>query len=140
MTRSVDHDVASVRDCSGHLLSESGVGGVGATRHGEQRHLQLVEAVAITQRRMVEIFTVLSRLGAAAHPREPQPLMDSPELARIFAAHPEVIRCDPVEASRILRALTLSMTHPMIAGEQATPEKIVEVVLHGIGRCGGSDR
>ena len=45
---------------------------------------QLVEAVAITQRRMVEIFTVLSRLGPAAHPREPRPLMDSPELARIF--------------------------------------------------------
>ena len=95
---------------------------------------QLVEAVAITQRRMVEIFTVLSRLGPAAHPRQPQPLMDSPELARIFAGHPQAIRCDPAEASRILRALTLSMTHPMIAGEQASPERIVEVVLHGIGR------
>ena len=34
--------------------------------------------------------------------------------------------------------LTLSMTHPMIAGEQATPEKIVEVVLYGIGRGEGS--
>ena len=101
-------------------------------------HDQLVEAVAITQRRMVEIFTVLSRLGPAAHSREPRPLMDSPELTRIFAARPDAIAVDPAEASRVLRALTISMTHPMIAEEQASPERIVQLALHGIGNRDGS--
>ena len=83
---------------------------------------------------------MLSRLGPAAHPRTPKPLMDSAETVRIFTAYADEISCDPVEASRVLRALTLSLTHPMITDEQATPEKVVQLVLHGIGRRNGTER
>ena len=94
---------------------------------------RLVEAVRLMQRRTVEIFTVLSQLGPSSHSHPPRPMSDSPGLAAIFASEPDAVRTDPVTASRILRAFTLSMTHPMIAVEQASADQIVEVVLHGIG-------
>jgi hypothetical protein len=34
----------------------------------------------------------------------------------------------------MLRALTLSLTHPMLAGEPDDPARIVDVLLHGIRR------
>ena len=45
MTRSVDRYVGPIRGCVCHLAGESGVGGVIGSRDGEQRQLQLAEAV-----------------------------------------------------------------------------------------------
>ena len=95
---------------------------------------RLVAATDVIQRRVVELWTILSRLGAAARHRAGHPMTDSPELAALFESASEQIRIEPAAAARMLRALTLSLTHPMIVGEPATAEEIVAVVLHGIER------
>ena len=50
-----------------------------------------------------------------------------------FAAHPGKLTVAPAAAARMLRALTLSLTHPMLADEPAEPVEIVDTLLHGIG-------
>jgi len=93
----------------------------------------LVEATELIQRRVVDVWTLLSHLGPKRHHQVSRPMTDSPALAGIFAAHAERIRVDPTVAARHLRALTLSLTHPMIAAEQAEASAIVDTLLHGIG-------
>jgi AcrR family transcriptional regulator len=94
---------------------------------------QLVEATRLIQRRVVDVWTLLSHLGPKRHQQVGRPSTDSPALAAIFLAHAERIRVEPDAAARLLRALTLSLTHPMIAIEPADPADIVDTVLHGIG-------
>ena len=60
------------------------------------------------------------------------PLADSPALAEIFMARDD-LRSDPLEAARMLRALTFSLTHPMLAAEPTPAADIVDLFLHGVG-------
>jgi AcrR family transcriptional regulator len=94
---------------------------------------QLVEATELIQQRVVDVWTLLSHLAPKRHEQVRRPMTDSPALAAIFAAHPDRIRVEPNVAARHLRALTLSLTHPMIAAEQADASEIVDTVLHGVG-------
>jgi hypothetical protein len=61
------------------------------------------------------------------------PLADSPALAEIFLARDD-LRIEPLEAARMLRALALSLTHPMLAGEPTPAADIVDLLLHGLVR------
>jgi AcrR family transcriptional regulator len=94
---------------------------------------QLVEATVLIQRRVVDVWTILSHLGPKRHHQVGRPMTDSPALTAIFAAHPDRIRVEPAAAARLLRALTLSLTHPMIAAEASEASDIVDTVLHGVG-------
>jgi AcrR family transcriptional regulator len=94
---------------------------------------QLVEATVLIQRRVVDVWTLLSHLGPKRHGQVSRPMTDSPALTAIFAAHAERIRIEPARAARMLRALTLSLTHPMIAAEASAASDIVDTVLHGVG-------
>jgi len=53
----------------------------------------------------------------------------------LFEAHRERLTVDPIVAARLLRALTLSTTHPLIAAEPMSPEEIRELFLHGVAAC-----
>ena len=93
---------------------------------------QLIAATEIMQRRTVEVWTLLS--SVAPRPDRPaRPIVVSPALAAIYAAHPDEIRVDPFEAAHFHRALTLALTHPMMSAAPATPAAIVTTLLHGIG-------
>lgn len=94
---------------------------------------QLVEATVLIQRRVVEVWTLLSHLGPKRHDRSSRPTTDSPALTAIFAAHADRIRIEPARAARMLRAFALSLTHPMIAAEPSAASDIVDTVLHGVG-------
>lgn len=94
---------------------------------------QLVAATELIQRRVVDVWTLLSHLSAKRHDQVRRPMTDSPALADIFAAHADRIRVQPIAAARLLRALTMSLTHPMIAAEASTAADIVDTVLHGVG-------
>ncbi len=93
---------------------------------------QLLEATELIQRRVVDVWTLLSHLSAKRHERVRRPMTDSPALAELFAAHHDKIRVEPLVAARRLRALTMSLTHPMIASEASTAAEIVDAVLYGI--------
>lgn len=93
---------------------------------------RLVAATEVIQRRIVDIWRLLSQIGHHDHDRH-RPLPTSPALAALLAAEPERLRVDPVEAARVLRALTLSLTHPMLTPEPHTADDIVDMFLHGVG-------
>ena len=93
----------------------------------------MIEATELIQQRVVDVWTLLSHLGPKRHDQVRRPMTDSPALTAIFAAHPEQIRVDPLVAARLLRALTMSLTHPMIAAEASAASEIVDTVLHGVG-------
>jgi AcrR family transcriptional regulator len=93
---------------------------------------QLVEATELIQQRVVDVWTLLSHLSPKRHDQVRRPMTDSPALVAIFDAHRERLRVEPAVAARHLRALTLSLTHPMIAGEAAAAADIVDTVLHGV--------
>jgi AcrR family transcriptional regulator len=92
---------------------------------------QLVEAVGIMQRRLVDILRLVSSVGDAGG--LPPPPADFVGLARIFAAQQSHLRTDPLTSARQLRALTLAVSHPVLCGsEPITPREIVTLLLDGI--------
>ncbi len=94
---------------------------------------QLIEATELIQQRVVDVWTLLSHLGPKRHEQVRRPMTDSPALTAVFEAHAEHIRVEPLVAARLLRALTMSLTHPMIAAEASEASDIVDTVLHGVG-------
>jgi AcrR family transcriptional regulator len=96
---------------------------------------QLEQAVDLIQRRIVDVWQLLSKLHRhRRHAVRPTPLGDSPALTSLFAAAPGRIRIEPAEAAALLRALTLALTHPMFVAEARPPAEIVDQFLHGAAR------
>jgi AcrR family transcriptional regulator len=88
-------------------------------------------AVQILQQRVVDIWRLSSSIGARAQDKVRRPIPDSDALVRLFEANRNRIGVEPTLAARLLRAFTLSVTHPMLAGEPMLPVEIVELFLHG---------
>src|SRR5690242_20803312 len=92
----------------------------------------LVAASVIMQQRVIDIWRVVSSVGTRFHEMTRRPMVDSGALVQLFEAHRDRITVEPIVAARLLRALTLSTTHPMLAGEPHTPEALVDLFLHGV--------
>jgi AcrR family transcriptional regulator len=103
---------------------------------------QLICAVEIMQRRVEEVWQLISIMGLT--PPSPVPPAGAPKTTptldggqRRFAALLEPfrhdLRCDVEQAARLLRMMTFAGTHPRIAdGMPLTAAEIVAVVLDGI--------
>jgi AcrR family transcriptional regulator len=98
----------------------------------------LAAAVVIMQQRVIDIWRVASSVGTRFHEVTRRPMADSDALVRMFEANRAQITVEPIVAARLLRALTLSTTHPMLAGEPRTPEELVQLFLHGVAGTGPS--
>lgn len=99
---------------------------------------RLVEATDIFQRRIVGVWRVLSNVGARYHEGPHGPPPDSHGLVALFESAPDLLSVPPVAAARLLRALTMSATHPLLAAEPMSPAEIVDLLLHGIAAEGTS--
>lgn len=99
---------------------------------------QLIAAVEIMQRRVEQVWQLISILGMPAPAQDKPPAAPAPDVAqRRFAAVLEPfrgeLRCDPEQAARLLRMMTFAGTHPRISdGLPLTAAEIVAVVLDGI--------
>lgn len=95
---------------------------------------QLVAATELIQRRIVDLWQLISKLDAHRH-HEPkhQPLPDSAALTALLASGAASISEPPPDAARLLRALTLALTHPLFTPEPSSAAEIVDVFLHGVG-------
>ena len=92
---------------------------------------RLDEAVGIMQRRLMDIWRLVSSLGDPV--TRPAPPHDFVALAEIFATEQHHLRTDPVTAARQLRALTLAVSNPVLfAGAPMPPREIVTLLLDGI--------
>lgn len=93
----------------------------------------LAAAVGLIQQRVIDIWTLTSSVDTRFHKMTRRPMADSDALVRLFVAHRARIAVEPVVAARLLRALTLSTTHPMLAGEPTSADELVHLFLHGVG-------
>lgn len=90
----------------------------------------VVAAVRLVQERTVEIWQLLSALGTHQASGD-RPLPVSSALTELFERYDLTLGAP--EASRLLRALTLALTHPRLTPEAMAPERIASVFLHGVG-------
>jgi AcrR family transcriptional regulator len=93
----------------------------------------LAAAVVIIQQRVIDLWILMSSVGTRFHEMTRRPMTDSDALVRLFASHRAQITVEPLVAARLLRALTLSTTHPMLAGEPKSADELVHLFLHGVG-------
>lgn len=95
---------------------------------------QLIEAVHVIEQRIVDVWALVSSVGQRLRERASRPLVASEALTGLFERQPDTTSVPPADAARHLRALTLSMTHPMLGGVPVTAEQIVDFFLNGVGR------
>jgi AcrR family transcriptional regulator len=93
----------------------------------------LAAAVVILQQRVIDVWRLVSSVGTRFHEMTRRPMTDSDALVRMFETHRAHITVEPIVAARLLRALTLSTTHPMLAGEPTSSDELVQLFLHGVG-------
>ena len=93
----------------------------------------LAAAVVLIQQRVIDIWRLVSSVGTRFHEMTRRPMTDSDALVHLFESHRTQITVEPVVAARLLRALTLSTTHPMLAGEPKSADELVHLFLHGVG-------
>jgi AcrR family transcriptional regulator len=94
----------------------------------------LAAAVVLIQQRVIDIWRLLSSVGTRFHEMTRRPMADSDALVRIFESHRAEINVEPRAAARLLRALTLSTTHPMLADAPRSADELVQLFLHGVGK------
>ena len=100
---------------------------------GKSLEDDVLAAATILQQRVVDVWRLVSSIGPRLHDHARRPAVDSDALVTLFAGHRARLRVEPVVAARLLRALTMSVTHPMLAGEPMSPPEIVQLFLHGVG-------
>ena len=105
---------------------------LGAIADGQSLEDDVLAAAAILQQRVVDIWMLVSSIGPRFHEHARRPAVDSDALVRLFARHRDRLRVEPIVATRLLRALTMSVTHPMLAGEPMSPPEIVQLFLYGV--------
>jgi AcrR family transcriptional regulator len=91
----------------------------------------LVAAVAVLQRRTLDVWRLISSVGPRFHDRIRRPVSESAALVALLKAHRHELRIAPAEAARLLRALTLASSHPMMADKPMAPGRIVDLFLDG---------
>lgn len=94
-------------------------------------------AVEIIRERVVDIWRLLSSVGTRFHEHARRPVTTSDALTSLFAHHRERLAVEPAVAARLLRALTLSVSHPMLAAGAIEPHQLVDIFLHGVARDEG---
>jgi AcrR family transcriptional regulator len=92
----------------------------------------LERAVVIIQQRVVDIWRLVSSVGHRFHQPNRGPHPASEALTELFAANRERLSVEPEPAARLLRALTLAATHPVLVDEPMSPSEIVTLVMYGI--------
>jgi AcrR family transcriptional regulator len=96
---------------------------------------QLTEAVEIVQASMVNIGRLVTAVGApTVFSGRQRPLPALRNMAALFDANRGVVRCSSSEASRLLCAMTMALSHPALIGEHPlAPAEIVSMFLEGVG-------
>jgi AcrR family transcriptional regulator len=102
---------------------------------------RVIAAIEILQRRVEEVWQLISMLGLPPPKRDAPPLprtgpiLDGSQLRLAALLEPlrDELRCVPEQAARLLRLMTFAGTHPRITeGMPLTAAEIVAVVFDGI--------
>lgn len=93
---------------------------------------RLAAAAEIVEDRILRVWRLLSNVRPRLREHAARPLADSPALTALFESERHRLRMDPPQAARTLRALALSLTHPMLSVEPMSPAEVVRLLLRGI--------
>lgn len=99
----------------------------------EQR---LAQAVGIMQRRHAEIWRLVSNIGNRPS-QSKRPLADIAALAELLSTERARLTKTPLTAARLLRALTLASSPPLMAEPGLTAREIVSLFLDGVRKPSG---
>ena len=109
---------------------------------------RLVAAVAILQERLRRVLALFGslRLRKEAHDHDSFRAKQQADnellnnaIAPLIKPDQDQLRLDAIEAASALRAITFSMTHPVLGDQRlAEPQQIVDLVLHGVCRSTSS--
>jgi len=91
---------------------------------------QLEAAVVILQRRLADIWRLISAVGKPDTAQGPP--SESAALTALFRRHADRIVHDPEGAARRMRTVTLAVSHPLLVDEPMSPGEIVSLLLDGI--------
>jgi AcrR family transcriptional regulator len=89
-------------------------------------------AVGTTQRRVGDVWRLLSSVGRRAEDRKRKPMPESRALIRLLEAHRDELSVPPRVAARTLRAMTLALSHPLMVDRPTPPAEIARLYLHGV--------
>lgn len=92
----------------------------------------LDQTIEVLQARTIKIWRLMASVGPRFHERARQPMTDIPAVVAFFERHRHRLSVEPVTAARLLRALTLSTTHPMLVEEPMERDEIASLFLHGV--------
>jgi AcrR family transcriptional regulator len=92
----------------------------------------LEAVVVLLQQRVVDLWRLFSSLGSRFHDPSRRPPVAIEALVSLLDSQRARLAVEPTAAARFLRALTLSVTHPMLVGEPMAPAEIVRLFLHGV--------
>jgi len=102
---------------------------------------RLTAAVAIMQRRVLDIWRLVSAAGVREAPgmKERRGTPELLGLAALFEPERHCLRYDPAAAGRVLRSMTVALSHPaIITGDPMEPDEIASLFLHGARQPGGA--
>jgi AcrR family transcriptional regulator len=96
-------------------------------------------AIAAIQRRVVDIWQLMSAVGPRFQHEKTGPQPPSAALVKLFEAHKERLSVKPVDAAKRLRALTLAVTHPLLNDAPMSSRDVAKQFLYGVharsGKC-----
>jgi AcrR family transcriptional regulator len=91
-------------------------------------------AVEAVQRRADEVWRVLTSVGPRFQDRAKRPRPDSPTLVTLLERHRQELGVTPKAAARMLRGVTLAMSHPAAVDSPAPAREIAPMLLYGISK------
>jgi AcrR family transcriptional regulator len=91
-------------------------------------------AVEAIQRRASEVWRVLTSVGPRFQEHAKRPRPDSPALVSLLERHRDELGVTPKAAARMLRGVTLAMSHPAAVDRPAPAREIAPMLLYGISR------
>jgi AcrR family transcriptional regulator len=98
----------------------------------------LDSAIVAIQRRVTDVWRVMSAVGPRFQENKPGPQPPSPSLVKLFEAHRERLSVKPADAAKRLRAVTLAVTHPMLNDAPLSSREVAKQFLYGVHARSGS--
>lgn len=92
---------------------------------------QVVEAIKAIQQRLADVWHLVSNLSPTLQRQARRPFRPSQAMIQLFERH-DRLTMEPAEAARLLRALVISMNHPLVGGKRTKAADIAEVFLYGV--------
>jgi AcrR family transcriptional regulator len=92
----------------------------------------VVEAVKIGQKRVADVWQLISVVGTRFHRPGRHPAPDSLALTKMLERFGDELAVDPATAARVLRSTTFAMTHPMITTKPAPAKQVAHQFLYGV--------